>query len=55
MTPHENHPQQTNTEKQARMASPANGPKILYHPMTPYIGQFRSSKTTIDDARKKGT
>jgi len=27
MTPDENHPQQTNTEKQARMASPANGSK----------------------------
>jgi len=27
MTPDENHPQQTNTEKQGRMHSPANGPK----------------------------
>jgi len=27
MTPDENHPQQTNTGKQSRMASPANGPK----------------------------
>jgi len=25
MSPDENHPQQTNTEKQARMDSPANG------------------------------
>jgi hypothetical protein len=29
--------------------------KILSHPMTGYIGLFRSSKTTIDDARKKWT
>jgi hypothetical protein len=27
MTPDENHPEQTNTEKQARMASRAIGPK----------------------------
>ncbi len=27
MTPDENHPQQTNTEKQATPDSPANGPK----------------------------